>query len=294
MGLRSTLLSGDPKLEAVAVSDSAHIAPDAVGLHVGKVQQAMMQLDGVPIDSGELNSSRYGPSTAAAVLAYKRKRNIINRSYQTQADNIVGKMTMASLDGEMRVDELKPVLIIPVFPTPSIPGVPSRGLNLAFAVAGGVGQQGQTTFVPPTSSQPPIQVIFSPGGLGTIQVPGGIGGKLIREQGREPGQRGAGNFLQVAKLRNAKVPARDFEEVEVVADPEAFSYQALNCGQTFFQVRGFPSPSKRSAVMRLLVLVPSAGPSTEREHPADSNLKSGLVSIEGTPLKPLPGRKINI
>src|SRR5262249_41293895 len=39
--------------------------------------------------------------TAAAVLAYKRKRNIVNRTYQAQADNIVGKMTMAALDREM-------------------------------------------------------------------------------------------------------------------------------------------------------------------------------------------------
>ena len=38
---------------------------------------------------------------AAAVLAYKKKRNIINWSYQQQADNIVGKMTIAALDAEI-------------------------------------------------------------------------------------------------------------------------------------------------------------------------------------------------
>jgi hypothetical protein len=38
-------------------------------------------------------------------LSYKKKRNIINRSYQTQADNIVGKMTIASLDNEMMARE---------------------------------------------------------------------------------------------------------------------------------------------------------------------------------------------
>jgi hypothetical protein len=42
---------------------------------------------------------------AAAVLAYKKKRNIINWSYQQQADNIVGKMTIAALDAEMWVKE---------------------------------------------------------------------------------------------------------------------------------------------------------------------------------------------
>jgi hypothetical protein len=47
----------------------------------------------------------YGPKTAAAVLAYKEKRGIINRDYQSKADNIVGIMTMASLDKEMLEQE---------------------------------------------------------------------------------------------------------------------------------------------------------------------------------------------
>jgi hypothetical protein len=50
------------------------------------------------IDLGELASGRYGASTAEAVLEYKRTRKIINFSYQTKADNIVGKMTIAALD----------------------------------------------------------------------------------------------------------------------------------------------------------------------------------------------------
>ena len=45
--------------------------------------------------------AHYGPSTAAAVLAFKTRRNIINRAYQTKADNIVGRMTIAALDAEM-------------------------------------------------------------------------------------------------------------------------------------------------------------------------------------------------
>jgi len=35
------------------------------------------------------------------VLASKKKRRIINFTYQTQADDIVGKMTIAALDKEM-------------------------------------------------------------------------------------------------------------------------------------------------------------------------------------------------
>jgi hypothetical protein len=40
-------------------------------------------------------------------LAFKKKRNIINPSYQSQADNIVGKMTIAALDREI-FDKEKP------------------------------------------------------------------------------------------------------------------------------------------------------------------------------------------
>ena len=97
MPLQSQLFRGDAKLEAAAMSDTAHIVPGATGEHVRKIQLALIQLDGATIALDGI----YGPATAAAVLAYKQKRNIINRSYQTKADNIVGKMTMASLDQEM-------------------------------------------------------------------------------------------------------------------------------------------------------------------------------------------------
>jgi hypothetical protein len=56
----------------------------------------------------------YGPATAAAVLAYKQKRDIVNRSYQTEADNIVGKMTMASLDSELVKQQPAPAPRAPV------------------------------------------------------------------------------------------------------------------------------------------------------------------------------------
>src|SRR5262249_43606378 len=60
-----------------------------------------MDIDGLKIDPGELTARRYGPSTAAGVLAYKKKRKIVNRSYQSTEDDVVGKMTIASLDKEM-------------------------------------------------------------------------------------------------------------------------------------------------------------------------------------------------
>ncbi|MBS1213701.1 MAG: uncharacterized protein H6R26_2318 [Proteobacteria bacterium] len=108
MGLQSKLFRGDPKLEAAAVSNPGHIVPGASGDHVAKLQYALLMLGDAGIDPAEQESKRYGPSTANAVLSYKNKRNIINRSYQTQADNIVGIMTMASLDKEMLETERTP------------------------------------------------------------------------------------------------------------------------------------------------------------------------------------------
>lgn len=97
MSLQSLLFRGDPKLESAAQSNSAHIMQGATGSHVNKIQFALIRLDNAAITQ----DGSYGPETAAAVLAYKQKRNIINSGYQAQADDIVGKMTIASLDLEM-------------------------------------------------------------------------------------------------------------------------------------------------------------------------------------------------
>lgn len=101
MNLQSNLLSGDPALEDCLVRDSAHVTIGALGGHVTKIHSALVLLDNSTIDISELHEGRYGPSTAAAVLAFKRKRQIINYSYQTQADAIVGKMTIAAMDREL-------------------------------------------------------------------------------------------------------------------------------------------------------------------------------------------------
>lgn len=102
MSLKSKAFAGDPLLEAAAVSDAAHIVPGTKGEHVARIQRALMILDKADL----VADGSYGPKTAAAVLRFKQKRNIINRKYQTQADNIVGIMTMTALDKEMqsRVD----------------------------------------------------------------------------------------------------------------------------------------------------------------------------------------------
>ncbi len=99
MALQSRLLRGDPKLEAAAVSDPAHIVRGSRGPHVAKIQQALIQLDGAPISQ----DSAYGQATAAAVSAFKQKRNILN--FKGQIDEIVGKQTIAALDAGMLANE---------------------------------------------------------------------------------------------------------------------------------------------------------------------------------------------
>jgi hypothetical protein len=112
MPLTSRLFSGDPRLEACLTQDSAHLTLGTTGDFVGKVQAALEYIDGVRINERELATQTYGPSTADAVLAYKTSRQIINRSYQQTADNIVGKMTIERLDREMTTLEAAPKVAI--------------------------------------------------------------------------------------------------------------------------------------------------------------------------------------
>ncbi len=78
MPLRSRTFAGDPALEACLVKDTAHVLRGARGDHVAKIQGVIMFLDGSTINEAEIQSKTYGASTAAAVLAYKQKRKIIN------------------------------------------------------------------------------------------------------------------------------------------------------------------------------------------------------------------------
>ena len=110
MTLHSQLFRGDSALEACLVNDAAHVVEGARGPHVVKIQHALVLLDGAPIAGAEVSAELYGRSTANAVLAYKRKRGVVNTSYQNTADNIVGKMTIASLDKEMAIGENQPPL----------------------------------------------------------------------------------------------------------------------------------------------------------------------------------------
>ena len=108
MPLKSYAFKDDPKLQACLVKDSAHVLLGHKGIHVRRIQAALRALDGAVIDPAELKTDTYGKSTAAAVLTYKRKRQIIAHSRQSQADDIVGKMTIEAMDKELLTATLCP------------------------------------------------------------------------------------------------------------------------------------------------------------------------------------------
>jgi len=108
MALHSQMLRNDPRLQSCLTQDASHIVEGAQGSHVGIIQDTLFILDGLGVSQDELLARRYGPSTAAAVLNFKTRRKIINFAYQTHADNIVGKMTIAVMDQELIRKESQP------------------------------------------------------------------------------------------------------------------------------------------------------------------------------------------
>ncbi|WP_040779652.1 peptidoglycan-binding domain-containing protein [Nocardia pneumoniae] len=101
MGLKSMLLtspSPDQQLENCLVSDPAHIGEgiNAVGEHVRRIQIALNEVD----DAGLEVDGIYGEDTGDAVEDYKNVRHILAPG-QTQADRIVGKRTIKTLDEEV-------------------------------------------------------------------------------------------------------------------------------------------------------------------------------------------------
>jgi hypothetical protein len=75
--LQSRLFGGDRALEACLIQDSAHLTIGAAGIHVSKVHTALLVLDNISVLAHELRMQQYGASTAAAVLAFKKRRGII-------------------------------------------------------------------------------------------------------------------------------------------------------------------------------------------------------------------------
>lgn len=104
--LRSDELKDDAKLEACATSPGAHLRMGVhPGPHILKIQLALERLrpTGPSISPAEKSAMSYGATTAAAVLNYKKTHvpPIINSSYQSAPDNIVGQMTIRAIDDDL-------------------------------------------------------------------------------------------------------------------------------------------------------------------------------------------------
>lgn len=98
----------NPRLEDCLTQDSKHITMGAIGDHVSKIQLALIRLTAGP---GRENlkltvDGKYGSATATAVKTYKSspRRNILGPGQKTP-DDIVGKLTIKSLDDEMGILE---------------------------------------------------------------------------------------------------------------------------------------------------------------------------------------------
>jgi hypothetical protein len=123
MALISKWFRANRRLQSCLISDPAHVKKGDQGDHVKLIQGALAILEGPGIDIDEQQSGTYDESTADAVLEFKRRRNIINFSYQTKADNIVGRMTIKALDAEMfRTENLvfRPMLSFAISATPTM------------------------------------------------------------------------------------------------------------------------------------------------------------------------------
>ena len=105
MALKSSLFLQDPRHSACQTNNAAHYTKGQSGTHIADVQAVLNLLDDLFIAADERSAQFYGPSTAAAVLAFKKKRKIINTSYQKTEDDIVGIMTITALDNELAVFE---------------------------------------------------------------------------------------------------------------------------------------------------------------------------------------------
>jgi hypothetical protein len=99
--LQSQLFQGNARLERCAVHNADHVQLGDTGDFVSKIQEALVILFDAILTGTDVSSQRYGDSTAQAVLDYKTARGIINRTYQSTPDNIVGIMTIARMDQEM-------------------------------------------------------------------------------------------------------------------------------------------------------------------------------------------------
>lgn len=249
ISLQSQLFRSDAKLEAAAVSDGAHIVPGAAGPHVRKIQLALNLLDGAAI----VPDSIYGPATAAAVLAYKQKRNIINRRYQMKADNIVGRMTIAALDAEMlgtETDNTRPPRIVAVYPTQKLSYRSSAVLRFQ-PVALRDSKRGAKTVAERAPrivfpGQPFQAMELWPNRFGSFQVIDGVGGTVSCWDN------------SIGKVFDPAEPIAHGGTMRVTKSPQQFNVHAYNVGRTFIEARkAGQRPGPPGDLITLVVVAPS-------------------------------------
>ena len=128
----------DPALERCATKPDGHVSirDNRVGPHVHRIHEALLRIVArdpklrgrITIAATEINSQTYGDSTRRAVLAYKQDRVIVNSSYQSAADDIVGVMTISRLDDEIAAIERSR----PIPPPPPAPKTHQQIIDEAF------------------------------------------------------------------------------------------------------------------------------------------------------------------
>lgn len=272
MSLQSKLFHGDPNLEAAAVADSAHITLGCSGPYVNKIQAALIVIDGADISPDETQRRSYGPSTASSVLAYKQERNIINRSYETQADNIVGKMTMASLDAEMLKQEALPRAPIEIKPVSfSVVRPPRSTALVSFLVSsqllgldGAVGSAAASgpSVVPGPSSiaspsiSPSVVLELRRNSIGSISVIGASFGDVVVA---DP------SIVKIAP--DAPVPPSD--RALVVDDPQTFKvFSGKTLGRTRITASSFGASAFIDVVVKTFFAPPTFVPGVNHAHKA--------------------------
>jgi peptidoglycan hydrolase-like protein with peptidoglycan-binding domain len=219
LALQSRLFVGDAALEAAAASDAAHIVQGSSGPHVRKIQTALSLLDDAKLNA----DGSYGRLTAAAVLNYKRARAIINTARQTEADDIVGQMTIAALDAELVVAEgpKGPIRIKPVFTAAG--GHSQSQLQARALVAFGLNDFPALPGSPALSS-PAFEL--TPAGLTRFTVTGGANCTVdTQDHG-------------IALVIDPDIPNAHGGKLSVTTDPQEFVLQAgAGLGNTLIVVQ---------------------------------------------------------
>ncbi len=294
MALRSKLFSGDSRLEAAAVSDPAHIMRGAKGDHVAKIQMALVTLDGATIAV----DADFGSRTAAAVLAYKQKRKIINPAYQTQADDIVGRMTVARMDEELAALEVVPPVVRPISiitPLPQ-PYTPPRSAHPRLLIGFAIGEEER-----PKGLQFKVQEIrLEPRGSYVATVLNGLGGTVeikdqtpmgnIRDETTTVWDSSKGPYTWVQNL-----PLRSD-----IADLLLFGYRV---GDSLITA----TAGNQTDTLKVIVRAPKVGPKPGAPPKIADPKSDGLVTDDnsepcppttrgGRPINPLQGagRNINV